>query len=222
MATKKKVSKPIPPVPPKARVRRAKKEVSRAEDFIAAANAAAVEKPKRTRSKDPWGHLTKEQITHARDVERLSWRDVANKLELKSPSTARNAYTALTGRPHNESQVIVTRAPKGVGGITGKHRAKVITAPAWDDWTEDEEVIAAITGRTIIVARQYGKPEEIRVTSGTERTGRAGQWKVVKVLQHGVRVRNCKNEKVDAHFCFTQEGTGHSRTVNVKDILAIR
>jgi hypothetical protein len=223
MATKRKTS----PAPVRSTPARKKKEVAKAENFISetlAAGAAALAetKAKRKRKKDPWGHVTAEQIINARDELRLSWRDVGVKLEIGSPSTARAAYTALTGKPHTESQAVVKRAPKGVGGITGKNRVAVISRPEWDQNTPDEVVTEAIRGRVIIVRRSAGVDEEIRVTTGTERAGPKGTWKSVNVLQRGIRVRNLKGKLQPAQFTFTQAETGHARTVCVSEIVSIR
>lgn len=199
------------------------KEVAKAEAFI---DEKVDEAKTRVKRKEPWGHVTKDAILEARDGLRLSWRDVANKLDLGSPSTARKAYTALTGKAHNTSAVVVKRAPNGVGEeITGKRKA-IISRPEWDDWTLDETVTEAITGRILIVDRK-GREDELHVTTGMESLGAGGrkgltQWKNVKVLQHGIRTRNSAGEPVPPYFCFTEAGTTNARIVAVEEIIAIR
>lgn len=233
-----------PAAPARSTVARRKAEKAKAEEFIDTAKAKAVkkvaakkpapapepEKKTRAKRKEPWANITKEQILEAREGLRLSWRDVANKLDLGSPSTARKAYTALTGKPHTESEVLVKRAPRGTNdSITGK-RATIITRPEWDDWTLDEDLEAQIKGRTLIVERN-GREEELRVSTGMEmiashegaRKGKtSNQYREYRALVHGIRTRNRKGEPVAPYFCFTEAGTTNARTVTVDQILAVR
>lgn len=114
------------------------------------------------RKRSDFSHLTAEQIVAERDGKGLSWAQVAANLDLKSPSAARAAYTALTGKPHTES-VMTGRARSGTARtITGKRRKTM--AAMWNDDSDQDEIIEAITHKSIRVVREFRGielPEEI-------------------------------------------------------------
>lgn len=112
----------------------------------------------------PEYNFTEEDIRRERVERGLSWRQVAINLELKTPDQARKAWVALTGTPHNETEV-TARKPRGtapkVNGVNGG--AKTLR-PMWDqkyiDSLDDagfdlfqDEVREAITGKDITVER---------------------------------------------------------------------
>src|SRR3954453_2253177 len=85
--------------------------------------------------------FTADEIAGLRDQELLSWRHVAERLQLGSPGAARRAYSALV-RPHAESVL-----PGRVGGnLQPVHLAGANLATVRD----------TIVGNTIVVQRAKG------------------------------------------------------------------
>jgi hypothetical protein len=105
---------------------------------------------------------TAEDVVRERDERGLSWKQVAINLELGSPSAARTAYTRLTGRPHNESNTEVKRAPRLPKSVVRAERRKTLH-PKWTDDSDQDEIIERIDGSVIVVRRVFRKielPEE--------------------------------------------------------------
>lgn len=173
------------------KAKKAKAETAKAEEFIEE-QVAKVTKP---RGSKKWAHVTAEDITQARDSDGLSWRDVATKLGLGSPSTARAAYTDLTGRSHKDSQMTGRRAR------TRTSSAAAVVRPEWNFDTDVDTITEAITGRMIVVKRSGGHEEEIIVRSVAD-----------------------YHEEGDATLVvnFWEKGTGAARSVNVETIVDVR
>lgn len=76
-----------------------------------------------------------------------SWAAVATALGLKGPGAARTAYTAATGKHHNDIEgVAVTRAPRTSGPKTStpKRAPKVDRNPHWNEDSDQDEMIAML------------------------------------------------------------------------------
>lgn len=129
-------------------VKQAQREAQRAEAFIANATTDAV---KRTRKAKPETLCTAEDIVRERDERGHSWAQVAANLGLGSPGAARSAYTKLTGKPHNESNPELRRAGKNTKSASGARRK--IQGVLWDDDTDQDEIIAALTHHDVLVQR---------------------------------------------------------------------
>jgi hypothetical protein len=109
--------------------------------------------------------FTETDILRERVERGLSWKQVAINLGLKTPDQARKAYTALTGRPHNETQITTRKARStGVTGPAGVNGAPKTLTPRWTNQyiseLSDEELDAlqseitdTITGRDITIDR---------------------------------------------------------------------
>lgn len=166
--------------------KKAKAEKAKAEQFIEE-TVAKVRGAK-------WAHVTAEDIVAARDTDGLSWRDVATKLGLGSPSTARAAYTDLTGRSHKESQMTGRRAR------TRTSSAAAVVRPEWNFDTDVDTITEAITGRMIVVQRKGGHEEEIIVK------------RVAEYVEEG--------DALVVHFF--EKGTGAARCINVEAIIDVR
>jgi hypothetical protein len=121
-------------------IKAAEKEAVAAEAKIAQEVAKAAARVART-------EVTAEDLIRERDEKGLSWRQVGINLDIGSPSAARKAYTMLTGRPHYESQM-----KEGARAKPGTARRKTFE-PVWFDDSDQDEIIEAITHRTIVVAR---------------------------------------------------------------------
>lgn len=168
--------------------KKAKAETAKAEQFIEETVAKVTGKK--------WAHVTAEEITQARDGDGLSWRDVATKLGLGSPSTARAAYTDLTGRSHKDSQMTGRRAR------TRTSSAAAVVRPEWNFDTDVDIITEAITGRMIVVSRMGGAyEEEIVVRSVADYSEEGDATLVVN---------------------FYEKGTGAARSVNVEAIIDVR
>lgn len=160
--------------------------------------AAKKSPPKPVRARGSFDHVTAEQLVQCRDKEQLSWRAVAVKLELGSPGQARKAYSELTGRSHSES-VIASRA------VRGASKTKASLRPKWTNKTKPSEIRSAINHRIILVERNLGEPEPIRVR---------------KVLGFQMRTGSGKVCPLQVHFI--DDYNGASRSVFVKKIVAVQ
>jgi hypothetical protein len=126
-------------------MRAAAKEAAAAEDKIAEEVAKAT-----TRAARKELAVTAADIVRERDEKGLSWRQVGINLDIGSPSAARKAYTTLTGRPHYESVM-----KEGARAKVGTRAARRKTYEAkWFDDSDQDEIIEAITHRTIVVRRK--------------------------------------------------------------------
>lgn len=188
--------------------RQAAREVARAEEFIADAS-------KRTRVAKPETMCTAEQIVEQRDVKGLSWKQVATNLGLGSPSGARSAYTRLTGKPHTESNPELKRAHKGATSASGSRRR--MNEVQWDDDTDQDVIIEAITHRDIRVVRSMRGlelPEEWVHVSRIERFVFEGEeeYLVVRLFTKESGYCECRVKPgVDPEY-------GTARAFRVRDI----
>lgn len=123
----------------KRQTKAAKVETAKAEEFIEQATEEV-----KTRRKRGEYTCTKEDIERERDERGLSWKQVAVNLGLGSPGAARKAYSDLTGRPHNTSNPVVNRAPRGSGSST-----VALLTPLWDDDSDQDEIIEKVQGEWI-------------------------------------------------------------------------
>lgn len=133
----------------KKAVKQAAKGKQEAEEFIATKVDEAV---KRTRKSKPETLCSLEDIVRERDERGLSWAQVAANLNLGSPSGARAAYTRLTGRHHSESNPTIKRS--GVSKTASGARRRM-NALEWDDDTDQDLIIEAVTHHDINVQRVF-------------------------------------------------------------------
>lgn len=114
-----------------------------------------------------WDHISKKDIERERDERGLSWRQVATNLGLGSPATARKAYTALTGRPHNEKTQFASNVTRNTGEMgSSKGRTKKTYLVDWNDETDHEEIRSRCTGARLVVDLSFKDithEEEVRV-----------------------------------------------------------
>lgn len=127
---------------------RAHSNYRQADEKVEKFMAEAIEKIKRKRGEFA---CTADQIRNERDTKGLSWRQVAVNLGLGSPGGARAAYTALTGRPHSDAAPTTNRATRSNTGASGQRLRT--TAPEWNDDTDQDLIMDAITHRDIVVRR---------------------------------------------------------------------
>jgi hypothetical protein len=178
------------------------------EDAVAEAEAIAAAKaatstPKRRNRQDGYT-FSAEDIVQARDTQGLSWRQVAVNLNLGSPSAARSAYTALTGRHHSESGTAVRRSTAGTVG-TAKANTRKVYAPAWTDESDQDEIIERLPGSRITVQRTI---------KGTTTLEELLVGKVRKLTWDGAAEHLCVH--------FVDRETGGTRSVLVQDIQEVR
>lgn len=190
--------------------RKAAKATAAAEAFI---DSKVTETIKRNRQRII--ECTAEDIVRERDERGLSWAQVAANLNLGSPSGARSAYTKLTGRPHNESQPLLTRSSKN---LLGKHTKA--NSVQWDDDTDQDDIIAAITHHRIVVRRKVGElelPDEMVHVSRIERfeygNGGFGELQVVLYTKDACECQ--VKDPRDADY-------GTARSFRVRDIVEVR
>lgn len=151
---------------------------------------------------------TKEEIVQLRDVERVSWKDIAIRLDLKSPAGrpygryAKQVYSALTGVPYEDLR---TRGTGGNGAVAAPRRRQASPhniRPQWDDDSDQGEIEDMLAGEChmsdkgerwrpvrIFVRRSYGNMsylEEIAVRYVTAFTyGPGGDQPLqVEVVEH--------------------------------------
>lgn len=188
--------------------RKAAREVAKAEEFIA-------EAAKRTRVAKPETMCTVEQIVDQRDVKGLSWRQVAVNLGLGSPAAARSAYSRLTGRSHTESSPELKRAHKGATTASGSRRR--MNEVQWDDDTDQDIIIEAMTHKDIRVVRTVRGmtlPDEWAHVSRIERFAFEGEEEclVVRVFTKEAAHCECRIKPgVDPDY-------GVARAFRVRDI----
>lgn len=164
--------------------------------------------------------FTAEDITKIRDGEGLSWADVAKRLKLKSPGAARKAYTALTGRPHNESV------------MTGRKRAARSSASSvrvvleWNDDSDQDDIMARLNGMWV---EAIGEPG----SKNYQPAHWSGSHIVVRRTMYGndtveeLRVAYCtrfsfgKNGDQPLSVEVVDRDTGATRQFFVKDIVEV-
>jgi hypothetical protein len=191
-------------------IRATEKGTAMAEAFIA---LAVEETVKRTRAKEPT--CTAEQIVEQRDTLRLGWRQVAANLELGSPGAARRAYTKLTGRPHNESAPVQRRSARSTTSAAGTRLRT--SAPQWDDDSDQDEIMEAITHRDITVARVakgIAFPDETVHVSRIIRFAFDGPEQDGDLVVHVYTKHLCQCRLADKR----DADTGVARTFRVADI----
>lgn len=169
----------------------------------------------RRRRNEPWP-CTAEQIEHERDTRGLSWAQVANNLGLGNPGAARKAYAELTGRPHNSSQPVVTRAPKGAA-------TKRTVTPLWDDDSDQEEIEAALNGPWVEASGE-GKDYRPAHWSGSaikvrRRLGEMEWEEQLRVSRTDSFTYGPEGDQELQVTVFAEEGG--ARTFRVKDFLAV-
>lgn len=200
------------------RTRKAKKEAAKAEEFIEAATEAASNGKGKRRPRGEWP-CTAEQIVAERDHAGRSWAQVAVNLGLGSPGQARKAYTALTGKPHHESQMTGKRASKAVA------RGRKVQSPGWDDETDQTEIEARLNGEWVeasgsgnqfIPAHWTGSDIVVQRTSGSYVYEEEIQVKYVTEFTFGLR-GDCP-----LGVTFIDRFTGGFRTIRVAEIIQVR
>lgn len=167
---------------------------------------------------------TAEEITKAR-ADGLSWRAVAEKCGLKSPSAARTAYTDLTGVDHQDAPGQVRRAPKGTG-VRAQAKAAVaaIAHSRWDVDSDQDEIIERLTPQrndngelrklpTIVIERT--------ISAGTNGNGYA-----LPVHREELRIQKLIGlhfEKDDTVLAidFVEAYTGNQRCCRVDNIVEV-
>lgn len=145
--------------------------------------------------------VTEADIRTARETDGLSWKAIAEKLGLGSPSTARKAWEVLTGSPHSEAK----GSARAQRRIKGRKPKRVTLRPKWGNDSESEEVTEAIANRKIVVRRETREDEEIRVG---------------KVLYYDIETPSGK--PVPMTVTFTEGNSGRCRSVFVQDIVKVR
>jgi hypothetical protein len=203
------------------RTRKTKAEAAKAEEFIEAATAQAKAKPPAGKRKNPtpWP-CTAEQIVAERDTAGRSWAQVAVNLGLGSPGQARKAYTALTGKPHHESQMTGRRATRAVS------KGRKVTAPGWDDDSDQDAIAERLNGEWIeasgegtknyMPAHWSGSDIVVRRTSGSYVYEEEIQVKYVVEFTFG------KSGTSPLGVTFICRYTGHFRTIQVAEIIEVR
>lgn len=164
--------------------------------------------------------ITEADIVRERDERGLAWKQVAINLGLGNPGAARRAYAELTGRPHDSSQPLLARAPRGSG-------ARQTLTPLWDDDSDQADIEAKLNGPWV---------EE----SGEGKNYKPGHWagSFIKVRRSVVRPERTLDWEDElevartAAFTYGPEGdqplqvtvfakNGASHTFRVSDILAV-
>lgn len=208
----------------KTRTRKAKAGAKAAEQFVgnkisealAAGNNAPKPEPKKRMGIEAQlaaAGVTKEGIEKARDADGLSWADVAKAVGLKTPGAARKAYETLTGRPHTASIMTGKRAPRGSRSSVG------VLRPEWDNDTDTDTITEAVEGRRIYVRRPLmAEPEELGVAKVLYYDTTTLSDKPMDLTLSFVEGHYVKNPKGGE----TNNGTGASRSVFVKDIVEVR
>jgi hypothetical protein len=208
----------------------ARKEVEKAEAFIAEAAGEAVAKadgtvevttepveaPKSTRK--PRGKVeytfTAEDIRAARsEGSGRSWADIAKLLGLPNPGAARKAWAELTGTSHTEAPALVGRATKGA-----RSSARLVT-PKWDANADGDSVIAALEGAHIVVkSTLYGNEttEDLNVAFVTE-YDESGDEPTVTFIEGMLHKGKDGENLLDG-----KHSTGATRTIAVSRIVEVR
>lgn len=170
-----------------------------ATDALEAMASAEQSTPKR-RKRAAGYSFTADAISALRDVQGLSWRQVATNLDLANPGQARKAYAELTGKDYHATET--TTRTKAVG-LTGTVRK--FFSPQWDDESDQDEIIERLTRAVIVVQRTLKGTdfqEEIKVGTVTRLT-----W-------------DGSAEELCVHF--TDYDNGGQRSILVKNIKEVR
>lgn len=176
----------------------------------------------KTKGKAAPAGLTGEAIAAAKQ-ELGSWRAVAERFNLGSPSAARRTYTEITGKPHTELNAVPGGGKRAEGAERAprapRSRAKATTTidPAAMTTTTIGE---AIVGKTLVVKRG-GTEEEMQVCRVrgfhvVEKPGKAGSL--------SVDVGDLCVEFVEGRYDKKGEqlGSGAIRTIAVKQISEVK
>lgn len=209
------------------RTRKAKAEAAKAEAFIEEAfNGVEALDDEHTKADDKrlkpkrgeWP-CTADELVAERDTAGRSWAQVAVNLGLGSPGQARKAYTALTGKPHHESQMTGRRATRAVA------KGRTVDSPGWDDESDQEAIEARMNGEWV---------EE----SGDGKNFMPAHWSGSDIVVRRVTGNHVYEEEIQVkyvvEFTFGASGTcplgvtficrytGHFRTIAVAEIIEVR
>lgn len=166
--------------------------------------------------------LTGEAIAAAKQ-ELGSWRAVAQRFNLGSPSAARRKYTELTGKPHTE----LNATPGGGKRAEGAERAPRPSRSTKKRSTTLEpaamtttDIGAAIVGRTLVIRRGSGM-EELQVAKVR---GFHVVEKPSKALSFSLDVGDLCVEFVEGRYDKDKniQGSGAIRTIAVKTIVEVK
>jgi type II secretory pathway pseudopilin PulG len=189
-----------------------KKAAAQASTFIE--NALEEVKRKRRSKSEGWP-CTAEQITAERDTKGLSWKQVAVNLGLPNPGAARSAYTELTGRPHSDAAPVRQRAARSTTSVNGvRHKRNLVE---WNDDTDQDEMIEALTHRDIVVrrvCRGITVPDEPMHVCRIVRFAYDGKGENGPLVVHVYTKRQCECRLSDPR----DSDTGVARTFRVADI----
>lgn len=201
------------------RIRKARAEAAKAEEFIEAATEAAT-KPAKKRGEWP---CTADQLVAERDTAGRSWAQVAINLGLGSPGQARKAYSALV-RPHHESQMSGKRASRAAV------KGRTVDSPGWNDDSDQDEIEARLNGtwveasgepggKNYMPAHWSGSDIAIRRTVGEHVYEEEIQVKYVTEFSFG---RGSQEGLCPLAVTFIDRYTGGFRTVGVAEIIEVR
>jgi hypothetical protein len=190
-------------------IKAAQKEAEAAERKIAEEVSKAAARANRV-------EVTAEDLIRERDDKGLSWRQVGINLDLGSPSAARKAYTKLTGKPHWESQM--KEGARAKAGTVSSGRKTL--EPVWFDDSDQDEIIAAITHRNIVVRRTLKNERAGQVFELPEETVHVSR--IIKFAFDGKDQEGSLVVYVltrDACDCVSKDpDTGRNRVFRVTDI----
>jgi hypothetical protein len=156
-----------------------------------------------------WDHVTAEQIEKERDEYGNSWRQVGINLEIGSPTTARNAYEALTGRSHSEKTATATVRNSAEIGTSKSSTSKTVQAN-WDDDSDQDEIIEKCANARLVIHRGLKVDEDGKAVAEIIKTG-----KVAGMAYDGGGFG-------DLVINVTERGTGGRRTFRVKEITQVQ
>jgi hypothetical protein len=159
--------------------------------------SAAQSTPKRRKRAEGYS-FTAADITALRDVQGLSWRQVATNLDLANPGQARKAYAELTGRDYRATVTTTRTASIGLHGT-----ARKFFSPQWHDDSDQDEIIAKLERSVIVVKRAIvDAEEEIKV------------GRVQRLTWDGPAEELCVH--------FVDYDTGGARSILVKNIKEVK
>lgn len=152
------------------------------------------DKPKKKRSSAPVDPAVGEQVVKLRHEDKLSWRIIANQLDLGSPGKARAVYTAHTGRPHNEAPDVI-RATK-----SRRESDPAATNPVFQEDAEYGDIKGAF---------KKGAKVEVKYSHGTIETYEVGVFKGLQEESKGMVVN-------------FQDSDGKYRSPALRQIVGVR
>lgn len=205
------------------RIRKAKSEAAKAEEFIETATEAATNgKPKRKRGGE-WP-CTADEIVAERDSKGLSWAQVAINLNLGSPGQARKAYGDLTGRPHHTSQMTGKRASRAAAA------GRKVDSPGWNDDTDQGEIEARLNGPWVEASGTEGSKNYVPahwtgsdIVVRREVGGRSSYvWEEEIQVKYVVEFTFGKRGDLPLAVTFIDRYCGQFRIIAVADIIQVR